>query len=144
MLPGVRFNATTPRQTISDAEISNARQLVRKQCEKCHDQDSLTDQAIADARSGRSTPLIPPRWLQRGLYDHAAHRKVDCKFCHAAAYTGPPSSKPMIGGIETCVDCHRSSDVSMPERLSDLPAGQPRWASDNCILCHRYHSWEPK
>lgn len=131
---------------ISAAEIDAAIQDVRVQCLKCHDADSITEESIAAALSGKSAPLIPGRWLRHGLFDHAAHREVDCRFCHGAAYpseevsTSPATDhqQVMVGGIDTCTPCHRTIDTQPTD--NPLFGKQPVWASDACVLCHRYHT----
>jgi hypothetical protein len=151
-LPGVGFG----RASIADAsplpaDVKAARQRVRVKCLQCHDQDSITDEAIANAALP-GNELIPSRWLQKGLYDHAAHREIDCRYCHRAAYprdeaSGEPNDHQtvMIAGIDSCIWCHRSEELPTPVALTDavtakLLDGQPTWASDQCTLCHRYHT----
>lgn len=146
-------------KAILEAAVSAGRAEVHKRCLQCHQEQDITDESIADLRSQGSPPLIPERWLVRGIYDHAAHRKVDCKFCHAEAYPAAgPSSDPgaatndpgmiMIGGIETCTGCHRDAEVTVPAGMAsaatkELLGGQSTWASAACIECHRYHWQRP-
>lgn len=137
---------------VTPAEIANAQKHVQQQCLECHDAESITDQAIVAAKLDRSPSMIPTRWLRRGLYDHAAHRLIDCRYCHADAYSSlseltqadlnpDDHTAVMIAGIDRCQDCHRPSGVAEPESLRDpLIGNMPRWASDQCITCHRYHS----
>ena len=117
---------------------------------QCHDQASITDQRIASAST--ADPMIPARWFTHGLYDHGIHRQIDCKYCHQAAYPTAGSAQPprdqetvMIAGIDTCTGCHRDADTPTPESISNpdvaaLLGEQTTWASDRCILCHRYHT----
>ena len=124
---------------------------MQAQCLKCHDEASITDEAIRASLGHQSAEMIPSRWFQHGIYDHAAHRRIDCKYCHAAAYHSDTAAKPatdqdvvMIAGIESCTDCHRDAESSTPDSLAasetiSLLGGQPTWASDRCTLCHRYH-----
>ena len=138
----------------NSSQIDDALKILKEQCRKCHSEDHVRDDdAILRAKAGG--PLIPQRWLRRGLYDHAAHAAIDCKFCHVKAYApGTPSAVGtdqnvvMIGGIETCVDCHRAVGTPTPAKLLDddgesvkqVFGTQPTWASDRCTLCHRYHT----
>ncbi len=151
-LPGVGLGpASVADSSISQTDLDAARQEVRVKCLQCHDEDSITDEAIANsALPGQE--LIPSRWLQKGIYDHAAHREIDCRYCHRAAYpqdkvSGEPNDHEtvMIAGIESCIWCHRSDELPTPLALTDavtakLIDGQPTWASDQCTLCHRYHT----
>lgn len=138
-----------------EAAVAAGRAAVKQRCIECHDEADLTDERIAALRSGQADPLIPQRWLEKGIYDHAAHRKIDCSYCHKQAYPsadqkpGPPidSEIVMIGGIETCSGCHRQADSPVPDSLTSnevvrLLGGQSNWGSDACIECHRYH-WQP-
>jgi Cytochrome c7 and related cytochrome c len=129
--------------------VAAARQIVQAQCLKCHDEAATTDEAILAALSGTADPLIPPRWLQYGLYDHAIHREINCRYCHEGAY-GPGAAGPaldqeqvMIAGIDSCTGCHRDAETPTPSSLTDASAwlgSQTTWASDNCTTCHRYHT----
>lgn len=135
---------------VADEEVAAARARIKSQCLKCHDEATISDEGIRSADS--ANPLIPSRWLERGLYDHAAHRQIDCQYCHEAAYPGDQSSSPpqdhetvMIAGIESCTGCHRDAESPTPASITDpsvasLLGGQPTWASDACTTCHRYHS----
>jgi hypothetical protein len=143
-------NPAPANSSASDGKVVAARKLVEAQCLQCHDQASITDQAIASV--GTSGSLIPPRWFTHGLYDHAIHRQIDCKYCHEGAYPTDGSAKPasdhetvMIAGIDTCTGCHRDADLPTPASISSpgvasLLGGQTTWASDGCTLCHRYHT----
>lgn len=137
--------------SVSAPTVASAVALVRQQCLNCHDEASITDESIAALREDTADPLIPPRWFQIGLYDHAAHRKLDCRYCHEAAYpvqaavaTSPVDHDTvMIAGIESCTGCHRDPEAKPPAALAadrELLGGQPTWASDACTLCHRYHT----
>lgn len=137
---------------VTDEELAAAMSRVKDQCMKCHDSESMTDEAILAASQPGRRPMIPRRWLQHGMYDHAAHRKIDCRYCHADAF--PPDSASgelvmgieahanvMIAGIESCQDCHREAGTPTPTAIENEPllGGMPTWASDSCSMCHRYH-----
>lgn len=153
-----------------EASLLAGRTAIETRCRQCHEDQDLTDENIDALRADRLPPLIPERWLARGIYDHAAHRKINCAFCHAqadptAANAGSADtavsaeaapgtvSKPtdadvvMIRGIESCNGCHRAVDTELPASLQTpdtvkLLGGQSNWASDTCTECHRYH-WKP-
>ncbi len=156
--PASYAGETTERQRILDqwnnaSVLANAREVLKEQCRKCHE-DSLiqSDQSIIAARSPDAPPLIPSRWLANGVYDHAAHRSIDCVYCHRQAYepgtpeaVGSDQTKVMIAGIESCAGCHRESGTATPSDLlsngepKPVFGGQSLWASDSCTMCHRYH-----
>jgi len=136
----------------TDAEVATARSLVETGCLQCHDTDSIGEDSIIAARNGTAMPMIPGRWLKHGIYDHAAHREISCRYCHSQAYPdGDKSPDPpndhqirMIDGIDRCTGCHRDAETTVPDDLDQTWfGGQPTWASDNCTLCHRYHTLPP-
>jgi len=128
-------------------ELAAARQLVAGQCEKCHLPDDCTDSVISAALSSQRDPLIPSRWLQHGLFDHGAHRDMNCIACHPGAAAdraraGEPAGDQdvvMINNIESCVECHRADDAFAAAQTKTKD-GMPAHASDRCTLCHRYHT----
>lgn len=105
-------------------------------CGKCHDYD---------ADPGRMTPKaivpvqVPDLWLPHAKFDHAAHKAVDCRGCHAGAYpegvdlTKLVEREPVaITGVETCQKCHGPATTVN---------GEPRGgARADCVECHRYHN----
>jgi hypothetical protein len=149
--PGEGFGSIAAATSLVVAgELAAARERVESQCLQCHDRELITDERIVSAAS--SDPLIPSRWFKRGLYDHAAHRHIDCKYCHERAYPSNGSAEPpedhetvMIAGIDSCTGCHRDAETATPASISSpdvvsLLGGQSTWASDACTLCHRYHA----
>jgi hypothetical protein len=150
--PGEGFGPPPTSGLAEAATVEAAVALVRAQCIKCHDDASITEEAIAKFGASTAEPLIPPRWFKFGLYDHAAHRKMDCRYCHQAAYPvegAVPTEaldhkSVMIAGIDSCTGCHRDINEPTPASLTgaaeELIGGQPTWASDSCTMCHRYHT----
>lgn len=131
-LPGVGFGTAGPSSVDSSpGELAAARKRVEQQCLECHEPAGITQDAILASRAGKLPPMIPRRWLRRGIYDHRAHRSIDCRLCHADAFPDLESSdgnrfdfqdhqRVMIAGIETCVGCHRPAGTPMPEPLVAL------------------------
>jgi hypothetical protein len=155
-LPGTGLGAQNQNSdTKPGTNIASLRRLVESQCLKCHDEASIKEEAIQSRHVNAPEPMIPARWLKHGLYDHAAHRQIECRYCHAAAYGDGAEDKPaqdqelvMISGIETCVGCHRDANSPAPSSITQADvkqwfSGQADWASDQCMLCHRYHTWQP-
>lgn len=132
-------------------------------CSQCHQTADVTDEAILQRLAGKSQPLIPQRWLNYGLFDHAAHRNItNCEFCHevpqrtstsadAADLRAEDHKLVMIKGPESCVPCHRESSTKPALDLSTEAARQEKLgvgkqsdiASADCRLCHRYHFDRP-
>jgi hypothetical protein len=65
------------------------------------------------------------RWLPRSLFDHHAHRMLQCAECHAAA-ASEKTSDVLLPSIDSCMNCHR-------------PSGGAR---NGCVECHRFHARE--
>lgn len=104
-------------------------------CGLCHYFDYGNGER-SPARSGDLPRSVVPTgvkdvWFDHAVFDHSAHRAVDCKVCHPGATSGgragergdDPSNDVLIPEIDLCRDCH-SSDGG---------------ASYDCVECHRYH-----
>ncbi|WP_161604434.1 cytochrome c3 family protein [Roseiconus nitratireducens] len=153
-LPGIGVGAApeTVSTRLPDGVLDAARQRVQAQCQTCHLPEDYTDQAIARVGRRNADPMIPPRWLRKGLYDHAAHRSIQCEYCHAAVHQAGETTDPvdqsqvMIAGIESCVACHRPAKNPLPQSVSPeieaMFGTTPTWGSDDCTLCHRYHGFD--
>lgn len=157
---GTGESSAEPASAASVSSVKELRKSVEKQCALCHGPADITDKSIETAWNPETPAMIPARWMQHGLYNHAVHEAIACKDCHAKVYGASQASGPandhevvMIGGIETCVDCHRSVDTPAPDDLDitkvlDVPHSLKgpsatrrlaTWGSDSCVLCHRYH-----
>ncbi|HEY4233452.1 MAG TPA: cytochrome c3 family protein [Lacipirellulaceae bacterium] len=108
-------------------------------CRKCHYLEARGDDwhvfitnpliagnqpSDADARPA----MVPRRWLQSANFDHASHRAVECKDCHAAE-PSKETSDILLPSIDTCRKCHsaNATAVSTPVR-------------SDCVFCHTYHA----
>lgn len=151
----------TPETSLQDIEINDAVVKVFERCSQCHtDPNDLSEASIATSQTGiRDDTAIPTRWLKFGFFDHGSHRTIsECKFCHPIPSSTPPTDRSarspvandhnqvMIRGPESCTPCHRDAQetnfqLDTPSaRLDKLGfANQRSRASDNCVLCHRYH-----
>ena len=152
--PGTGVTLAVPSSSVGSAAIDSARQSIASQCLTCHTQDDISDESISEARSGRSPSLIPARWLRRGLFDHASHHYVNCRYCHSATdstasqrigHVPNDHEHVMIAGIESCVGCHRDASTATKDSIASeiqtaLTGTGPTWASDSCTTCHRYHT----
>lgn len=132
-------------------KLEAAVDAVFARCGQCHLKEDTEPDAIAKALAGTLQPLIPPRWLQHGYFDHASHSRLTrCAYCHEMpTAVGEPNDQHavLIKGPESCVPCHRPPNAQAPQEFAS-PAtrmetlgqkDQPTWASDDCITCHRYH-----
>lgn len=138
--------------------------VTAKQCFACHgmtgDPPALDDAKNAEswtagkafATAATGIPEQPRRWFAASTFDHFAHRGVDCRDCHAPAWTSGPKeggayktatahvltsdidgAYPGAAGLATaasarsCVSCHHADTRSA------------RGATDSCVSCHWYH-----
>lgn len=153
--PGDGFGPESPpaKNILDPGVLIAARQRVKTECQKCHQDEDLSGTSISAALSGESEPIIPTRWLQHGLYDHGVHASIQCDQCHAGVRDLGDSAEAsdqnviMISNIESCVGCHRDPMVKTPDEIQAKHevefGGMPVWASSDCILCHRYHPTDP-
>ena len=108
------------RQRAGDAE----RLLWTKTCAQCHSLDGVGRASVPEVRKANLTE----RWLDRGLFDHAAHNMLDCLGCHTRAKESEKTSDVLLPGMKVCQGCHD------PKRNHPL-------ASPKCFECHAYHDW---
>lgn len=87
----------------------------RKTCVECH-----TPSAAREIPKAQ----IAAQWFQGAKFGHAAHQLVACAECHGQAASSKATADVLLPGMQTCVQCHRSSEPS---------------ASVNCTECHAYH-----
>jgi hypothetical protein len=117
---------------------------VQAKCQECHELRAPapeTGSGLSDVWAAN----IPAVWLRHARFDHLAHRHVECRSCHAAAYAFTDHDKPqflkpppgqtaardheqvMIAGLENCVTCHAPA------------SGTTGGARHDCAECHKYH-----
>jgi hypothetical protein len=119
-LPAPRTREEWIRSRVADAE----RLLWSKTCVECHSLLSTPGPRVPKVVEARFTT----RWLQRGQFDHNAHRMADCASCHSGAKTSEKTSEVLVPGVNKCLACHD------PEARSPL-------AGACCSECHQYHDW---
>ena len=71
-------------------------------CYDCH--------TVVAPQSGDGWRVMPvgqtARYLQKGWFDHAAHRETECADCHTAAPASKQSTDLLVPGLRQCRDCH--------------------------------------
>ena len=82
-----------------------------------------------------------PRYLQKGWFDHDAHKETACADCHTAAPASKASRDLLIPGIRQCRDCHVGGDGARLVKV-EIATESP------CAMCHEYHAdggqpWTP-
>jgi predicted CXXCH cytochrome family protein len=103
-------------------------------CVKCHDlkpgASPLVD--LEDAGSLEIRPVVAGSlWYESAVFNHAAHRAMECGQCHEKVRESTDLTKELLPGIARCVQCHAPAES---------PGGKPRGgAGVACVECHRYH-----
>jgi hypothetical protein len=112
---------TAPARKIIGEKVAEAERklLSNNTCLECHERQE--DRIVP--------PQIPTIWFEHAVFDHAAHRAVDCCSCHADARA---SIKASIPNKEKCVECH-----APPGQSGGVLLGGARF---DCVECHRYHN----
>jgi predicted CXXCH cytochrome family protein len=132
-LPNVRLpeTETVERLIKEKIEIAEAK-LSQEYCGKCHEPASLSPglQAVVPTQ-------VPQVWFRHARFDHRAHRALDCRQCHEAAYADSPhasrqSNDVLIPQREVCLQCHSPRSQS-----GAVSSGGARF---DCVECHRYHN----
>src|SRR5262245_28187585 len=150
LIPGKTLGRNLAQKIGADlrARRDKAAAIVTAKCSECH----LIEPA-AKSPADVLPANIPAAWCAHARFDHSAHRHVECRACHAGAYSFEERSKPrmiapvrgalppglaaahddsqvMIAGLESCIACHA------PGR------GGQGGARFDCAECHHYHGGE--
>lgn len=92
-------------------------------CALCHTEVSKKE-ARVDGLPDFGQPRIPQRWLAHGVFDHSAHRMLDCTACHEGAPTSSQRKDVLMPKMASCQSCHQPK------------AG---FARADCVECHAFH-----
>jgi Doubled CXXCH motif (Paired_CXXCH_1) len=141
-MPGKDFEGDVDvrrvRQAVDDKILVALRVLFgsgRKGCIECHEMSPIPFQLSSPEQldDAKITPvMVPEVWLQHALFDHSAHRALQCLQCHPQASSSASRSDILLPGIENCLRCHGPAEV----RGGVARGG----AGSNCTECHRYHN----
>lgn len=119
-------------------------------CNKCHQysDDNVANANVTDIVMASG---IKSQWLKDATFNHGSHLNVNCQECHnmelesnkAPDDPNPPkgghASQILIGGVETCRNCHIVDEVHRAKQESL----NVNVATADCIDCHRYHHAPP-
>jgi hypothetical protein len=108
-------------------------------CGECH----YYEQGEAGLPRAIVPTAVKDVWFEHARFNHAAHRAVDCRSCHANAYAvganGEMNSNAstrhtdvLLPGVENCRSCHAPAG-----RKAGQPVGGVR---HDCTECHSYHN----
>ena len=141
-LPVRLWDIANPKTEVAD-EIRNhfneALVQTRMNCVFCHlTADDDSGRGIPSIRKNSDGLVVESNWFKKSRFDHSAHRDVNCIHCHENS--GGKGSllsnnqdysldRPMIKGLESCLECHREGTVVAPARKGPI----------NCTACHTYH-----
>ena len=83
-----------------------------------------------------------PRFLQKGWFDHDAHKETACADCHVDAPASKQAPDMLVPGLAQCRDCHVGETGA---RLVKVKTA----TESPCAMCHEYHSdggkpWQPQ
>ncbi|BBB13531.1 cytochrome c3 family protein [Sphingopyxis sp. FD7] len=74
-----------------------------------------------------------PRYLQKGWFDHDAHKETACADCHTAAPASKSSTDLLVPGLRQCRDCHVGEGGARLVKVETATVSP-------CAMCHEYHS----
>jgi hypothetical protein len=92
----------------------------KQTCSECH---TYQDHAGSVPTRVEATALRPI-WFDHAVFNHTAHRAVECTACHEGAEKSTDREDVLLPGIANCQQCHQAG------------AGGAR---SNCTECHHYH-----
>ena len=93
-------------------------------CGECH--------SFEDGGRRVAPPNVPDVWFTKARFKHATHRALDCKGCHAAAYTSAKSEDVLLPNVDNCRQCHAPAHAG----ADGQPIGGVPY---DCTVCHTYH-----
>lgn len=98
-------------------------------CYDCH--------TIVAPQAGNSWRVMPvdqtPRFLQKGWFDHDAHKETACADCHTAAPGSKAATDLLVPGLRQCRDCHVGEGGARVVKVKTA-------TESPCAMCHEYHS----
>jgi hypothetical protein len=94
-------------------------------CKRCHGDPDKPLESI-------ELTGVPDVWLAHAIFDHAAHRALDCEACHVGVKQSTSERDVLLPGIEICRECHAPAT-----RSGTVAKGGARF---DCTECHRYHN----
>ena len=69
----------------------------------------------------------PMRYMQKGWFDHDAHKAETCESCHTKATASGSANDLLLPDIKSCRTCHGGEQARV-----EVPS--------SCAMCHDYHA----
>ena len=69
----------------------------------------------------------PMRYMQKGWFDHEAHKEEKCESCHTKADGSKSANDLLLPDIKSCRTCHGGESAR-----AEVPS--------SCAMCHDYHA----
>jgi cytochrome c554/c'-like protein len=152
LIPGRTLGENLAQKISQDVLAQRAAALrgTMTKCLECHFASPTANENVAADIADVAPANVPAVWLRHARFDHRAHRHVECRSCHAAAYAFEKRDKPqfinppagtapardeqqvMIAGLENCASCHAPAH------------GSSGGARHGCAECHLYHGGDAK
>jgi c(7)-type cytochrome triheme protein len=95
-------------------------------CAHCH-ADVLNARRGPDGLPEFGIPRIPRRWFEHAVFDHQAHRFLQCTSCHEGATTSENRKDVLMPKLASCQACHQQ---------------RSGFARADCLECHQFHHRE--
>jgi hypothetical protein len=128
----------TRRDWVEQQVQQSARYLRTAICAKCHQESAEPTSGDTAGSFPEVAPTqLPAVWMRHARFDHSAHRAVNCRDCHAAAYADTANasrcaSDVLVPNISNCLQCHAPRRQVGGENVGG--------ARHDCAECHHYHA----
>lgn len=115
------------RKEIQDEVARVESQLLgAKYCGECHEFKPRAPGETFAAAIMEPTN-VPDLWMQHARFNHASHKMLDCRGCHAEMKTSADRATVGIPNLDNCKQCHGPASTSGNVRST-------------CVTCHTYHN----
>jgi predicted CXXCH cytochrome family protein len=115
--------------------VAQQLRLGRGGCVECHELTPASRPLVSlEAASSLDIKPVVVRslWYQSASFNHATHRALKCRSCHAGASESKDQNSLLLPNVGPCVSCHAPATTQ---------GGRPRGgAGTSCAECHRYHN----
>lgn len=111
--------------------------ISRRGCVECHELSPDGPLPLIEADELKSVGIVPPgvpdTWFSHALFNHTAHRALECMACHGGVAESTTHRDLFLPKRDTCLTCHGPPPGALWDRSPTAKA------SGECVECHRYH-----